>query len=144
MLRLLIGAGPIGQRDGRWVSTRTIGGVDVPVSLQAFLAAGLGQLSPPVKRTLQRAAVGGKVFYPEALAALGVEGSAEELLVAAARRDFVFERNERGPGGGRAWQFKHILIRDVAYESLAKEERSRLHDAFGRWLGAVTRRGPDE
>ncbi|HET7699551.1 MAG TPA: hypothetical protein VFM06_01650, partial [Candidatus Limnocylindria bacterium] len=43
------------------------------------------------------------------------------------------------PGGGRAWQFKHILIRDVAYESVPKEERSRLHDAAGRWLESVAR-----
>src|SRR2546428_8171784 len=110
MLRLLIGAGPIGQRDGRWVSTKTIDRVDVPVSLQALLAARLDQLSPPVKRTLQRAAVGGKVFYPEALAALGVEGSPEELLVPAARRAFVFQRTERGPGPGRGGPFRPIPV----------------------------------
>src|SRR2546428_8225458 len=47
MLRMLIGAGHIEQRDGHWWSTRTIDRVDVPVSLQALLAARLDQLSPP-------------------------------------------------------------------------------------------------
>ena len=138
LLRMLIGAGHIEQREGRWVATRTIGDVAIPASLQGLLAARLDQLAPEVKRVLQRASVVGKVFYPDALTALGpTDGSVEELLLAAARRDFVFERNERGPGGGRAWQFKHILIRDVAYESVPKEERSRLHHAAGRWLESV-------
>lgn len=138
LLRMLIGAGHIERRDGRWVATRTIGDVAIPASLQGLLAARLDQLAPEVKRVLQRASVIGKVFYPDALTALGPrDGRVEELLLAAARRDFVVERNERGPGGDRAWQFKHILIRDVAYESVPKEERSRLHDAAGRWLESV-------
>ena len=138
LLRMLIGAGHIEKRDGRWVATRTIGDVAIPASLQGLLAARLDQLAPEVKRVLQRASVVGKVFYPDAVTALGpTDGRVDELLVAAARRDFVIERNERGPGGGRAWQFKHILIRDVAYESVPKEERSRLHDAAGRWLESV-------
>ena len=138
LLRMLIGAGHIDKRDGRWVATRTIVDVAIPASLQGLLAARLDQLAPEVKRVLQRASVVGKVFYPDAVTTLGpTDGRVDELLVAAARRDFVIERNERGPGGGRAWQFKHILIRDVAYESVPKEERSRLHDAAGRWLESV-------
>ncbi|HEY6203984.1 MAG TPA: adenylate/guanylate cyclase domain-containing protein [Candidatus Limnocylindria bacterium] len=145
LLRMLIGAGHIERRDGRWIATKSIGDVAVPASLQGLLTARLDQLPPEVKRALQRASVVGKVFYPDALAALGhVEGSVDDLLVAAARRDFVIERNERGPGGGRAWQFKHILIRDVAYDSVPKEERSHLHDAVGRWLESVAQLRRDE
>lgn len=145
LLRMLIGAGHIERHDGRWIATKSIGEVAVPASLQGLLAARLDQLPAKVKRALQRASVVGKVFYADALAALGhIEESVDDLLVAAARRDFVIERNERGPGGGRAWQFKHILIRDVAYESLPKEERSHLHDAAGRWLESVAGGRRDE
>jgi class 3 adenylate cyclase/tetratricopeptide (TPR) repeat protein len=145
LLRMLIGGGHIERRDDRWVAAKSIGAVSVPASLQGLLSARLDQLPAEVKRALQRASVVGKVFYPDALAALGqLEGTVHDLLVAAARRDFVIERNERGPGGGRAWQFKHILIRDVAYESLPKEERSRLHDAAGRWLESFGRARRDE
>lgn len=144
MLRMLIDAGHIERRDGRWVATTTIGSVTVPPSLQGLLAARLDQLPADVKRVLQRASVIGKVFYPQAISALGGAEGVNDLLLAAARRDFVVERDERGPGGGRAWQFKHILIRDVAYEALAKEERSRLHDAVGRWLESVAGERRDE
>ncbi len=144
MLRMLIDTGHIERHEGRWVATTTIGTVTVPASLQGLLAARLDQLSAEAKRVLQRAAVIGKVFYPQAIASIGPTENVGEHLLTAARRDFVVERDERGPGGGRAWQFKHILIRDVAYESLAKEERSRLHDAFGRWLEAVAGERRDE
>ncbi|MGH2490181.1 MAG: ATP-binding protein [Candidatus Limnocylindria bacterium] len=145
LLRMLIGAGHIERRDGRWIATKSIGEVAVPASLQGLLAARLDQLPANVKRALQSASVVGKVFYPDALTALGgLEGTVDDLLVAAARRDFVIERNERGPGGGRAWQFKHILIRDVAYDSLPKEERSHLHDAAGHWLESVAHERRDE
>lgn len=145
LLRMLIGAGNIAQRDGRWVATRSISEVAVPATLQGLLTARLDQLPRDVKRALQRASVVGKVFYPDALAALGGdEGRIEELLTSAARRDFVSERDERGPGGGRAWQFKHILVRDVAYESMPKEERWHLHDAMGRWLETVAGERRDE
>jgi len=32
------------------------------------------------------------------------------------------------------FRFKHVLIRDVAYSTVPKGERSRLHDRYGRWL----------
>ena len=73
-----------------------------------------------------------------------LEGRVEDHLLFAARRDLVVERDERGPGGGRAYQFKHILIRDVAYESLPKEQRSRLHDTMGRWLEGAAGERLDE
>jgi class 3 adenylate cyclase/tetratricopeptide (TPR) repeat protein len=135
ILRMLIDSGHITERDGRWVAGQEVADVSVPSTLQGLLTARLDQLPAPIKRALQRAAVVGKVFYEDAITALGpLEGRADELLTSAAWRDFVIERDERGPGGGRAWQFKHILIRDVAYESIPKEERSRMHDAVGRWL----------
>jgi class 3 adenylate cyclase/tetratricopeptide (TPR) repeat protein len=135
ILRMLIDSGHIKEHEGRWIAEPHVAEVSVPTTLQGLLTARLDQLPASIKRVLHRAAVVGKVFYEDAITALGpLEGRAEDLLTSAARRDFVIEREERGPGGGRAWQFKHILIRDVAYESIPKEERSRLHDAAGRWL----------
>jgi class 3 adenylate cyclase/tetratricopeptide (TPR) repeat protein len=145
LLRMLIDAGHVAEREGRWVATRGITELAVPATLQGLLSARLDRLPAGSKVALQRASVVGKVFYPDALAALGpLDGRVDEVLTFAARRDFVIERDERGPGGGRAWQFKHILIRDVAYESLPKEERSRLHDAVGRWLETAAGERRDE
>lgn len=137
-LKMLLDAGHIAKRDGRYVATESIGSLVVPASLQSLIAARLDRSPAALKHLLQRAAVIGKVFWPEAVMAQGpLGGSIDALLMDAARRDLVSELDERGLGGGRAWTFRHILIRDVAYESIPKAERSRAHDAFGRWLEAT-------
>src|SRR5207245_3522736 len=58
------------------------------------------------------------------------------LLRVAIRRDLLVEADERALGSGRVFRFKHVLIRDVAYSTVPKAERSRLHDRYGRWLEA--------
>ena len=134
-LRMLLDGGHVAKREGRFVATASIGSLVVPATLQGLIAARLDATPAAVKQILQRAAVVGKVFWPEAILAQGaLVGRIEDLLLEAARRDLVSELDERGLGGGRAWTFKHILIRDVAYHAIPKAERSRAHDAFGCWL----------
>jgi tetratricopeptide (TPR) repeat protein len=38
--------------------------------------------------------------------------------------------------GDQAYRFRHLLIRDAAYDGLPKETRAVLHERFGDWLGA--------
>jgi predicted ATPase len=38
--------------------------------------------------------------------------------------------------GDDAFRFRHLLIRDTAYESLPKETRAELHERFADWLDA--------
>ena len=134
-LRMLIDAGHIALRDGRWVANASVATLVVPPTLQALISARLDQMPAEMKRVIQRAAVVGKVFWPDAIVAQGgVPDRIDDVLLDAARRDLVAELDERGIGGGRVYEFKHILIRDVAYDGIPKEERARLHDAFGRWL----------
>jgi len=134
-LRMLLDGGHVAKRDGRFVAAVSLDTFVVPATLQGLIAARLDTTPPAVKHALQRAAVVGKVFWPDAIVAQGpIDGPLEGLLLEAARRDLVSELDERGLGGGRTWTFKHILVRDVAYDAIPKTERSRAHDAFGRWL----------
>ena len=144
-LRMLIDAGHVGKRDGRFVATASLAELELPPTLRGLIAARLDAAPPGVKRALQQAAVVGKTFWPEAIAAQGDPGARlEDLLLDAARRELVAELDERGLGGGRAWTFRHILVRDVAYDSIPKEERSRAHDAFSRWLESAASARLDE
>jgi tetratricopeptide (TPR) repeat protein len=36
--------------------------------------------------------------------------------------------------GEDAFRFRHLLIRDAAYQALAKADRAQLHETFARWL----------
>jgi predicted ATPase/class 3 adenylate cyclase len=139
LLRMLIDAGHLDQRGGTWVAATGLNSLVLPPTLHGIIAARLDQLPQSTKRVLQRASVVGKVFWTDALKAQGdLDESVDALVLDAARRDFVSELDERGIAGGRAFTFKHILIRDVAYEAIPKRERYRLHDRFGRWLEKVS------
>jgi tetratricopeptide (TPR) repeat protein len=39
---------------------------------------------------------------------------------------------------GEAFQFRHLLLRDAAYEAVPKERRAELHERFAAWLEATT------
>lgn len=109
----------------------------VPPTLHGVIASRLDRSEPKVKLLLQRASVLGRDFWLDALpweddAALLPRHAAE-----AARRDLISARRELGPTGTPTYRFRHALIRDVAYQSTAKAERSRLHDHFSRWLHAA-------
>jgi class 3 adenylate cyclase len=103
----------------------------VPETVQGVIAARIDLLERADKTVLQQAAVIGRVFDPEALAVLGDDGQLGRRLRALVDRDMVIAL----PAGGHA--FKHALIRDVAYESLARAERGRLHLALARHLDAT-------
>ncbi len=97
---------------------------DLPETVQAAIAARLDLLPRGEKRAIQHAAVLGQAFTGEALSELVGEPVAESLdgLV---RKALVQERLADGPG---RYTFRHQLICDVAYGSLPRAERARLHE----------------
>ena len=136
-LRVLIETGQIQRRDGRWIAGSGVAEVDVPPTLLGLITARLDLVSEDLKKVLQRGSLAGRLFTTSALAALG-DGSRPDaaLMREAVRRDLLVEVPERAIGSGSAFRFKHVLIRDVAYSTVPKAERSRLHDRYGRWLEA--------
>ncbi|HEV2009985.1 MAG TPA: adenylate/guanylate cyclase domain-containing protein [Candidatus Limnocylindria bacterium] len=134
-LRMLMETGQIAQHGGRWLAVGGLEALEVPRTLQGLITARLDRVSPEVKALLQRASLPGRLFSTSALAALAGEPPRPEQLREAVRRDLLVESDERAPvGTGRVYRFKHVLIRDVAYSTLPKAERSLLHDRYGRWI----------
>jgi class 3 adenylate cyclase/tetratricopeptide (TPR) repeat protein len=136
-LRTLIETKRIERREGRWVATGEIDVAEVPPSLQGLITARLDRVTPDVKRLLQAASIVGRLFSTTALAAIAGTAPSADLLREAARRDLIVEADERAPGEGRVHRFKHPLFRDVAYATIPKSERLRMHDSYARWLEAT-------
>jgi class 3 adenylate cyclase/tetratricopeptide (TPR) repeat protein len=111
------------------------GDVDVlPPTIHALLAARLDQLPPGERAVLERAAIEGQVFHWGALRAL-LPGEPElsARLQGLIRKELL--RHERPQFEGEdAFRFRHLLIRDAAYEALPKRTRAELHERFARWL----------
>ena len=111
------------------------GEVTVPGTITALLSARLDQLEPSERAVLQRGAVEGRVFHRGAVQALGPEeAQVGAYLTALVRKELI--RPDRPQFAGEdAFRFRHLLIRDAAYDSLPKEARAESHERLADWLG---------
>ena len=108
--------------------------VEVPPTLKALLAARLDQLDEPERRVLERGSVEGELFHRGAVQALAPEEpQVTARLTGLVRRELV--RPDRPQLAGEdAFRFRHLLIRDAAYDALPKSVRAELHERFADWL----------
>ena len=108
--------------------------VEVPASLRALLAARLDQLDASERRVLERGAVEGELFHRGTVQALTPEETqVTPRLAALVRRDLVSPDTPVLPRED-AYRFRHLLIRDTAYDALPKATRADLHRRFADWL----------
>ncbi|MGH2465145.1 MAG: adenylate/guanylate cyclase domain-containing protein, partial [Candidatus Limnocylindrales bacterium] len=104
----------------------------LPDTVQATVLARLDLLSASERRILQVGSIFGRGFALAGVIALDptIANVAEETLEELLERDLV---RQAGP---REVNFRHILIREVAYGMLPRAERARLHHAAAEWLAA--------
>src|SRR3989442_10139504 len=110
------------------------GVVTVPPTLRALLGARLDQLETAERRVLERGAVEGEVFHRGAVQALAPEETeVTPRLAALVRRQLI--RPDRAQFAREdGFRFRHLLIRDAAYDALPKASRAELHERFAAWL----------
>lgn len=135
LLATLIDQGVLERVDGRWQVGDLPAGFAVPDSVQTVLAARMDLLGPAEKAALQAASVIGRVFWTGPVYELleGLEpdfGTLEE-------RDFIRRRSGSSMAGEREYVIKHALTREVAYGSVPRARRARLHAAFAEWLERI-------
>jgi class 3 adenylate cyclase len=104
----------------------------LPDTIQATILARLDLLEPPERRILQLGAVFGGGFRAAGIAALepDLASDSDSLVDRLVRKDLI------RPSTGDSFAFRHMLIREVAYKTLLRAERARLHAAAARRLEA--------
>jgi tetratricopeptide (TPR) repeat protein len=108
--------------------------VDVPPTLRALLAARLDQLDPAERLVLERGSVEGELFHRGAVHALTPEESQITPRLAALTRKDLIRPDRAQVTGDDGFRFRHLLIRDAAYDALPKSQRAELHAQFAEWL----------
>ena len=110
------------------------GDVAVPPTLQALLAARLDQLEAGERSVLERGAVEGEVFHRGAVQALTPgEPQVTPRLATLVRKELIQPDKPQLPGED-GFRFRHLLVRDAAYDALPKATRAELHERFAAWL----------
>jgi class 3 adenylate cyclase/tetratricopeptide (TPR) repeat protein len=110
------------------------GEIVVPPTLQALLAARLDQLETTERSVLERGAVEGEVFHRGAVQALAPDETQVTPRLAALVRKELIRPSKPQLAGEDGFRFRHLLIRDAAYDALPKAVRAELHERFAAWL----------
>jgi len=93
----------------------------LPPTVQAVIAARIDHLSPEGRDLIRKASVFARSTFT--LAELGLIADPTGEALGRLEEEELLERD----GDPDVWRFSHGMVRDVAYESLPKRERQRLH-----------------
>jgi class 3 adenylate cyclase len=105
----------------------------LPDTVQATVLARLDLLPPHERRAIQLGSVFGRSFRQS-----GVQALEPNLPRLAEALDRLVEKDLLRPSARlpQAYTFRHILIREVAYQTLTRSERAQLHGSAAAWMEA--------
>ena len=105
-------------------------------TLEAAIQVGLDALDDVTREAVVRMSVFGLSVWDAGLGPVGVREPRTALKKLIAAELLVEHPTSRFPGT-REFLFKHVLVRDVAYDSAGEELQRQLHAAAARWLDSM-------
>jgi class 3 adenylate cyclase/tetratricopeptide (TPR) repeat protein len=139
-VRMLLADGRLTLEDGAYRPTGDLTSLAVPETLTALIASRLDGLAPDDRALVSDAAVLGQSFTLAGLAAVsGAEESALEqrLRSLCSREILALQTDPRSPEKGQ-YAFVQALIREVAYNTLARPDRKSRHLAAAHFLESLS------
>jgi len=130
----LIDEGALVRTGDRWRATDAATRISVPDTIYTLLAARIDALATAEKRTLQEAAVVGRVFWEDPIVHALPSEPVPDHLRALERKGFIVARPTSSLHDQPEYSFRHALIRDVAYASLPKTRRAKAHAEVAAWI----------
>jgi class 3 adenylate cyclase/tetratricopeptide (TPR) repeat protein len=115
----------------------------VPRNIWALLAERIDRLEEAERRVLQSAAVIGRLFW-EGLVGVLLDTSAAGSLRLLQEGQFVEFLRFAPFVEDWEWQFRHVLVQDVAYSTLLNDTRRAYHLKVAQWLEAQVAESTDE
>ena len=104
----------------------------IPESLQASMTARLDRLGEAKKMAQIGAVIGRDFRHPLVVALSGlIEQEAKQALQRLVESGLLFQQ---GTPPDAAYQFKHALVQDTAYDSLLRRRRRELHADLAKFL----------
>ncbi len=116
-------------------AAQDLNSLELPESMHSLVLGRIDQLTEDAQTTLKVASVIGRAFRTAVL--FGVHPLQHVRTNLPAQLDEMQRRNMallEPVGAEEAYLFKHIVIQEVAYESLPFAFRATIHEAIGRYL----------
>ncbi|NCP86197.1 MAG: hypothetical protein CO094_09575 [Anaerolineae bacterium CG_4_9_14_3_um_filter_57_17] len=138
LIKILIDESVIQTGEHWQVDLSRLGTVTIPQTLTGILQARIDSLPEDERIALQCASVIGKIFWDDAVCALSEQSLAQTqaALQSLYAHEFIFPRASSIFSGMTEYIFKHVLLREVAYETVLKRQRRKLHSQAAAWLAA--------
>ena len=103
-------------------------GAPMPTTIRGIIAARLDALPVSERTVLLNASVAGRVFWRGALERMTPDASTlSTALAELERRDLIARQTVSAFEGHQQYTFRHVLVRDVAYELLPRSVRQDRH-----------------
>ena len=138
-VRMLVAEGRLTIADGVYRPVGDLTSLAVPETLTALIASRLDALAADDRALVSDAAVLGQSFTLAGLAAVSgiAEAELEPRMRSLVRRELMtLDTDPRSPEHGQ-YAFVQALIREVAYNTLARPDRKRRHLAAARFFESL-------
>jgi predicted ATPase/class 3 adenylate cyclase len=146
LIRSLIDDGIIDTAQDPWhIDADRMQSISVPPTLTGVIQGRVDALDPPERAVLQQAAVVGRHFWTDALAAIDpADRDLDALCRELERREFIAAVAESSIEGLPEWSFHSDVTRDVVYEGVLRSQRVAYHARVADWLGRLAAERPVE
>jgi class 3 adenylate cyclase/tetratricopeptide (TPR) repeat protein len=141
ILRHLAESGAVVRRHGRWERGAAADTTGIPEGVREVIGRRLARLSDESNAVLEAAAVLGRDFNLDLVAATA-DVDTESVLDAIEAAE-VARLVAAAPGEALRWSFAHALVRSTVYEEIATTRRLRLHRRAARALEPQAEEDPD-
>ena len=133
------------SRNAWAVRAERLSQMPIPTTLVGTLQARLDYLPPHELALLRKAAVVGRLFWDEAVAALYLPGvddppkshhliHVQQILAALCQRDLISELPSPTADEPVEYVFKHQMLHEVTYDTVLRSERKQYHAQVAAWL----------
>jgi class 3 adenylate cyclase len=135
LTRTLLENGSIRCEDGRCRLIKNLAEIEVPDTIEGIISARMDRLQEDIKRTMQLASVIGRYFPYRILETISeMRQGLKSCLLNLQGLEFIYEKSLFPE---LEYVFKHILTRQVAYNSLLQQRRKEIHEKIGRAIEAL-------
>src|SRR5438270_537620 len=111
----------------------------LPTTIRGLVSARLDALPADEREVILDASICGRIFWKGALVRIARDPDClREALAALERRDLVHRDTVSRIEGDVQWAFKHILIRDVAYDPQPRARRREGHQHVAEFIEEST------
>ena len=132
IVRELVDRGDLEKTGDRYLCKRPIEQIEIPSTVRGVLSARMDRLSEDLKRTMQVASVIGRDFVYRILKSIMELG--EELRTHLSNLVGLEILYEKALYPELEYIFKHALTQEVAYESLLKQRRRKIHERVAQTI----------